>query len=231
MIERVGSDSLEIAPHSEDRYRRGHKGERFSIDKRGGAEDPGAPEGSTGRGERTGAGRRRPSVRYAKRAGEMHGAREHTHEDSFKVEEAEFNLDFFQGDEGSGGTGTSENGEGGGGQGGDAEDRATASDFEALTTHLLNLQEPIREVTLYLPALGRVTARTEAGAINIILDVPRRLLGAVRRGQKEMQERMIRQGLNVARILLETHEEEEPAPAGVRDPGSWPARGLVDVMA
>jgi hypothetical protein len=225
MIERMGTSALDFPPRAEGRY---GKGERFSVEKSGGSsEEPGATEGTNHRAERAGT-RRRPAVRYAKRAGETHGLREHAHEEEFKIEETEFHLDFGE-EVKDPGQGDSQ-GTGEGGSGGGSDDQAAAADFEELTAHLLGLQGEIREVTLLLPALGRVTARSENGAITIVVDVPQHLLAAVRRGGEEMRERMNQKGLFVTRILVRSHDEEaaaeSPEPAQKRS-----ARGLVDVMA
>lgn len=226
-IESIGLQRPDLADPTELRGLR-DEGRRFSVDHLSGPDAPHEVDRALSQSERANENRRRPPVRYSRRTSEIHAQKEvHGKEEAQRTERGELRIgpgEYSQPEE-----------EGGSGPGGTGEDQehAADADFEALTAHLLRLGGPIREVTLYLPSLGRVTARMDAGAISIVVDVPRSLLPAVRRGEKDLVEQMGRQGLRIARLEIEVHDDAEPeerrSRQGLRT--AWPTRGLVDVMA
>lgn len=224
-VDGYGVHGLDVPERPEGRVHRDRGGERFSVDGASSADRPGGDEPHPLYGDRAGARRRQP-VRSLRRGEGRHAVQEHRAEDAHAVELSEFHfdLDGFDPDEG-----------GGGGGGEDAEDAAedraaAAADFEALSAHLLRLGGPVREVTLYLPSLGQVTARLEAGAISILASVPRRLAAAVRKGERELRKQMGDLGLRIGQIQIMERDEPQEARRG-EAPRHFGARGLVDVMA
>jgi hypothetical protein len=224
-VDGIGMQSLGVPERPDGRVHRDRGGERFSIDGASGAERPGGDDPHPMYSDRVG-GRRRQAARALRRNENVHGPKDHHAEETRLSEFSEFHFDLEpleSGDPDEGGGGEDEEGA--------AEERAAAAaDFEALSAHLLRLGGPVREVTLYLPSLGQVTARLEAGAISIIVSVPRRLVGAVRRGEKELCQQMGALGLRIGHIqIMERDEPQELRRSEA--PRHWSARGLVDVMA
>lgn len=106
-------------------------------------------------------------------------------------------------------------------------------DLGALRAQLQRLrEEPQGEVTLLLPALGRVTARAVPEGVAVEMAVPLRQLGALQRARAGLEQSLAAAGLQVASVTLRVLPDpfggldapDESAPR--RD-----ARGLVDVLA
>ncbi|MCS6915118.1 MAG: hypothetical protein RMK29_13970 [Myxococcales bacterium] len=220
-VEGIGLPALSLPERGELRGVRERAGaERFSIDGIAGADRPGADDAHPLVADRL-ATRRRGMARAVRRMDGPHAVREVPTEEARAAERTEFHagLDPADPDEDPAP----------GEQAAEEEQAAAAADFEALSAHLLRLGGPIREVTLYLPSLGQVSARLEAGAISIFLNVPRRLVAAVRRGERELRAQMSRLGLRIAQIQIREHDEPGGKPeAPLRYVA---AHGLVDVMA
>jgi hypothetical protein len=222
-IDRIGL----AAPEGSERAQRGQeRGEVFHVDRPPGAESPADGEQGAFYAERIGQGRRRVMVQRGRRAGDVNG-RQHVAEEPTTRAQAELHgsLDLDPGEGGG-------PGEGGEVAGGDAAAEGARADFAALTTHLTGLSGAVREVTLYLPSLGQVTARLEAGAISVTARVPRRLVDAVRRAEGELQERMAQAGLRISQLQI-IPQDDPPAQQQARERRPAPRDGLrlVDVMA
>lgn len=106
-------------------------------------------------------------------------------------------------------------------------------DLGALRAQLQRLrEEPQGEVTLLLPALGRVTARAVPEGVAVEMAVPLRQLAALQRAREGLEKSLAAAGLQVASVTLRVLPDpfggldapDESAPR--RD-----ARGLVDVLA
>lgn len=219
---RLTSISADMGDHSLSRKQEAHADRR--VDRAEGGE---STDGRELLGvERAGVGRKRPMARPLRRIGE-HGSK-HAHLDEVKVtrrESLSFSMEDHEAPPGEEEAGAAE-------QGGEAEE--ASADFMTLANHLSRLDGLTREVTLYLPSLGRVTARQEAGALTILACVPRRLVAAVRRGEAELQQRLAHAGLKVAQIKISSQAdpgEEAPAASSKQREPLFSHSSLVDVMA
>lgn len=232
---RIQGIGIAAAEGGERAQRGQERGEVFHVDRPGGAESPADGEQGAFYAERIGNGRRRVMVQRGRRAGDVYGRQHVTEEPAARARADAYGL-WSRGRGGPGDADADADADANADAGdGDAVTEAARADFAALTTHLSGLSGAVREVTLYLPSLGQVTARLEAGAISVTARVPRRLAEAVRRAEGELQERMAQAGLRISQLQILPQDDPPQPPqrqaAPERRPAPRDGQRLVDVMA
>lgn len=240
-IDHMGGADLDRGARYEPRGARGRKDEPRASEGPGSSEvdAPADIEHASLMRDKAGAARRRAVLRSSRRPGDAHEV--HGRDGGHLTDRAvtlDLDLDLSSDDDA-----------GGGGRSLPAdEDRrsgaAAAAAFEALTEQLVHLGDagPIHELTLNLPALGRVTARPSEsviGGVDLDLCVEPRLLGAVERGAADLRAQLRSAGLPVGTLKIAARKEPPPPAAPAhrwRDTsgsewGDDGRRSLIDVMA
>ena len=186
----------------------------------------GGVERSSGAGESGRAARRRVPLRFGRRISEIHRRSEHAIEETQRKDPHEHGFGAQQEAPGQDDSGASpEESES------EPSGQEEGRDFLELQAQLARLpHQPAQEVTLYLPSLGRISARTTADGVMVELAVPLRRLAALQRGQEDLRQRLQRAGIVVSSLVLRVlpaylEDDDEP----LAETGG--AHGLVDVLA